>query len=238
MSSIQRLHSAYNRHFAIVCSFGVALLAVALVTLAGPNLANTQPPGTSFVQAEDADKPHVLAASYYSLKGNLQSTLTLNNKGAQAVAVQPTLYSLAGARRDAAPVTVEARSYRVVDLRDLVAPMGIAFQEGSLQLFYRGHDLMLGAQVRMVDAERSLTFDEQLVEPAAMFASARLEGVWWLPSPHGAMQVALSNTTDFALAVTASITGAGLRQPEPVTMTLAPRETRVLDAQRDLSGDS
>lgn len=45
---------------------------------------------------QDVDKPHLLAASYYSVKDNLTATLMLNNKGPEPVEVKPTLFSLTG----------------------------------------------------------------------------------------------------------------------------------------------
>jgi hypothetical protein len=118
--------------------------------------------------------PHVLPASYYSLKGNLRSTLTLNNKGPQPLDIQPTLFSLEGQRLDVPPVTVDGTSFRVIDLRQWAIP-GAGFDEGSLQIAHYGMDMQLGAQVKIIDAEHSLIHDEQMMANMAM--SSRLEGV-------------------------------------------------------------
>ena len=45
---------------------------------------------------QNPDKPHLLAASYYSVANGLAATLMLNNKGPQSIEVKPTLYSLTG----------------------------------------------------------------------------------------------------------------------------------------------
>jgi hypothetical protein len=58
----------------------------------------------SFTAPQDADKPHIMAASYYSLQDNFQASLTLNNKAPIQLEVQATLFSLAGKRLDV-PIT-------------------------------------------------------------------------------------------------------------------------------------
>ncbi len=121
-----------------------------------------------------ASNPHVLPASYYSLRGNLSATLTLNNKGPAPLDVQPTLFSLNGRRLDVPPVTVGGTSFRVIDLHEWAIPGG-GFDEGSLQVMHFGDDMQLGAQVKIIDAEHSLIFDEQMMAMMAM--SSRLEGV-------------------------------------------------------------
>ncbi|MFL6208763.1 MAG: hypothetical protein ACJ74W_07920 [Pyrinomonadaceae bacterium] len=183
----------------------------------------------------DPAQPHLLAATYYSVRHHMRATLMLNNKGPQPLDVRPTLFGLSGARRFFPPVPVPGNSFREIDLRDWVGG-DEAFQEGSLQVSYSGADLMLGAQVYLMDAEHSLVFEEKFAEPAVQFASPRLESVWWLPSHHCAVRVAVSNTTDEALSVTARVDGIAPRQDESLTFTLLAHETRVLDPLTDLAG--
>ena len=168
---------------------------------------------------------HVLPASYYSLRGNLSATLTLNNKGPQPLDVQPTIFSLNGQRLDVPPVTVPGTSFRVIDLRQWAVP-GAGFDEGSLQIVHYGMDMQLGAQVKVIDADHSLIFAEQLMQMMAM--SPRLEGVWWLRSPQSNVRLVLSNTSDSPLTATLSIDGIAPRQTSPLTINLASHETRVL----------
>src|SRR6266498_1607710 len=99
-----------------------------------------------------SNSPHVLPASYYSLRGDLRTTLTLNNKGAEPLDIQPTLFSLSGQRLDLPPVTVDGTSFRVIDLRQWVTS-GAGFDEGSLQIVHYGMDMQLGAQVKLIDAD-------------------------------------------------------------------------------------
>ncbi len=180
---------------------------------------------------EDENKPHLLAASYYSVQNHLTATLMLNNKGPKPIEVKPTLFSLIGERLDVAPVTVEGNSFRNIDLRDFGAIPGTSFQEGSLQLFHRGPDLVIGAQLYLVDGKRSLSFDEKLVEFATA-PSTQLESVWWLPSHRCNVQLILSNTSDSALTASTAI-NADTAHPEPKEFTLAAHETKVVRVQRE-----
>lgn len=183
----------------------------------------------------DADKPHLLAASYYSLGGNLSATLMLNNKGPLPLDVRPTLFSLGGERLDLPPVIVEGKSFREIDLSQY-GLAGTPFEQGSIQVFHRGKDLVLGAQIKMVDRANSLIFDEKLVELATEFKSQRLEGVWWLPSHRAEASLVLSNTSEAPLSVTARIEGIVPKLREPVTINLMPHQSRTLDLQRDVAG--
>ena len=176
---------------------------------------------------DEANKPHTLAASFYRVRDNLKTTLTLNNKGPLPLEVKPTLFNQTGERLEITPVTVDANSFSVIDLREWVANQSQAFEQGSLQLFYRGNDLRLGAQVKIVDEAASLMFDEQLVEPAMMFMSSRLEAVWWLPEQSCQIELHFSNTTDLPLPVSVAVKGMKPEQNIPLQITLQPHETRV-----------
>jgi hypothetical protein len=177
----------------------------------------------------------MLAASYYKVGNNLTATLMLNNKGPQPVEVKPTLFSLTGERLEAAPVIVEGESFRNIDLRDFGALPGTSFQEGSLHLFHRGPDLVIGAQLYLVDEAHSLSFDEKLVE-FQNAASTQLESVWWLPSRRASVSVILSNTGDMELASVVTL-NAGTPHPETTNIVLLPHETRVVKVRRELPGN-
>lgn len=179
----------------------------------------------------DLDKPHLLAGSYYSVRGGLTATLMLNNKGPRPLEVRPTLFSLAGERLDVLPVTVEANNFRVIDLREWVAFGGPSFEEGSIQLFHTGRDLVLGAQIYLVDEAHRLSFEEKLTEITGG-GPARLEGVWWSPHAGADVRLALSNTSDTPLTVTARFLGAGRGGTNAATLDLGPHETRVVDMSR------
>ncbi len=181
-----------------------------------------------------SDKPHVMTASYYNLQGTLKSSISLNNKGLLPLEVKPTLFNMDGERLDVPPVTVEATSFRVFDLAEWASPGGLAFQQGSLQLFYLGKDLLLGAQVKITDSASSIIFDEQLSEPKTMISS-RLEGLWWLPSHDSQVSIAISNTTDTTQTASLEVSGVSSIQRGSRELTLKPHQTILIDPAQDFS---
>jgi hypothetical protein len=202
----------------------------------GHAAASAQSASVECCGGEDGhNKPHLLAGSYYTLKNNITAKLLLNNKGPRPIEVRATLFSLSGERFEAPVVVVEPMSHRFVNLNDWVAEAGEQFREGSIQIFHRGKDLVLGTQIYLNDNTHSLGFEEKLIEPATA-ASSRLEGVWWLPSPRGTVSLALSNTTDASVSVSTKIRGASPKREADTTVALQPHETKVLDIERDLLG--
>jgi len=106
---------------------------------------------------------------------------------------------------------------------------GTAFQEGSVEVLYTGKEMELGGVMKLVDSKRSLIFDEELTEPAMMFSSSRLEGVWWLPSRNSQVIVVVSNTTDSPLTTVMTINGVSANQKESKTIELAAHQTEAVD---------
>jgi hypothetical protein len=200
--------------------------------LLAANLPDTAPPRCCGSN-EDEYRPHLLAASYYTLKSGWRSKLLLNNKGPRSLEVKPTLFSMSGERYEVAPVNVEGSSFEVIDLSKWVREAGPQFLEGSIKVFHLGRDLVLGAQVYVESEAHSLSFEEKFAEPATM-ASSKLLGVWWLPSQKGEVWLAISNTSDSAVMVTARADGARPSRAGTVTIELLPHETRVLDVQSDI----
>lgn len=181
---------------------------------------------------EGDQKPHLLAGSYYKVTDGFSAKLLLNNKGPIPIEVQPSLFSLDGQRFDLPAVTAEANNHQFVDLRDWVALAGHRFREGSIQVFHRGKDLVLGVQIYLTDEIHSLSFDEKLTELGK--GSTRLEGVWWLPSPKGEVSLVVSNTTDSSARAVATIRAKSPRKEASLTIDLAPHETRVVDVESDI----
>src|SRR5882762_1987069 len=188
------------------------------------------------------DGPHVLAAAYYNFDEKLTATLMLSNQGPHPMEARASLFNLAGERLDAPPVTLLGATVYAFDLREWAEAGGVSFHEGSLQVYYIGMPMELGGVVKLVDAEHSLIFDEELTEPARGSGSSRLEGVWWLRSRKSELHIAMSNTTERVLTATITAIGGRLaaeekgderggqdgEQIQPETMVLAPHETRVL----------
>lgn len=186
---------------------------------------------------EGDNKPHLLAGSYYSLNNGFSAKLLLNNKGPLPIEVHPTLFSLSGERFDVPAVTVKGNSHRFEDFGDWAAIAGTQFREGSIQVFHRGKDLVLGVQIYLTGELNSLSFEEKLTE-LEMPGSSRLEGVWWLPSPKGTVNLVLSNTSDIPLSVSTTIRGEAPKSETSknanTAFYLAPHETKVLDVERDV----
>lgn len=242
--SFSRLSKTISK-FYIPILFILLLIAVSSISVSFTKTsAQEQPPVTnsaapSPVQAklccgQEKDQPHFLAASYYKVGNNLTATLMLNNKGPEPVEVKPTLFSLSGERLEVSPVIVEGESFRNIDLKEFGALPGTIFEEGSLQLFHKGPDLVIGAQLYMVDESHSLSFDEKLVEFQTV-PSTQLESVWWLPSRESKVSLILSNTSDQEISANALI-NAGTPHPETVDVTLSPHETRVIKVERGKPG--
>lgn len=184
---------------------------------------------------EGDNKPHTLAGSYYTLKNNFSAKLLLNNKGPSPLEVRPTIFTMSGERFEPPAVTVAGNSYVFINLADWAALAGPQFQEGSIQLFHRGKDLVLGSQIYLTDRSGRLSFDEKLGEPANS-SSSMAAGVWWLPSPKGTVDLILSNSTNETLSVIATIRAEAPKVENKLTLQISPHETRLLDLKSDLIG--
>lgn len=182
------------------------------------------------------DKPHLLAASYYTVNNGLSAKLLLNNKGPRPIEVKPMLFSMGGEKYEVASVIVEGNSFQILDISGWIGAVGPQFQEGSIQVFHLGRDLVIGAQIYLEDDAHSLAFEEKFSEPAT-FHSSQLRGVWWLPSQKGKVFLALSNTSDSAVTATARADGQRPRRGGSIRVGLAPHETRLLNVQEDLFGN-
>lgn len=64
------------------------------------------------------ETPHLLVGSFYTVEYGTEAKLLLNNKGIVPLEVRPTLYNLAGQSIEIAPVFVEPRSFRFINLQD------------------------------------------------------------------------------------------------------------------------
>ncbi len=175
-----------------------------------------------------ASPTHKLAASYYSLKDNLQATLMLSNQGPNVMPIQITLFNKQGVPHSLPASSLQAHEVRAFDLRQMAAGSG---EEGNLQVEYQGRTLELGGVVTIMDTARSLIFDEELAEPAKAFASARLDGVWWKPTGGSEIQVALTNTTDAPISVAVTTDGEKSDDSDNLTFTLAGHATRILSTE-------
>lgn len=182
------------------------------------------------------EAPHWLVGSYYSIEGGLKATLMLNNKGILPLSVQPTLYSKNGQELELPPVVVEANSFRNIDLNDWIEIGGEDFREGNIRLFHTGQDLVLGAQIYLVDQQNSFSFEEKLAE-LGKFNSKRLDAIFAVPSKQSKVKVVLTNTSSDSINITGRLTRDS-NIYDPQLTVLSPHETRILDLQKDFNGGS
>ncbi len=187
-------------------------------------------------KAAQTGNTHKLVAAYYSVRENLNATLMLSNQGPMQLPVRISLFSRGGAKLDLPAITLGSNEVRAIDLRQSIGAAS-SFEEGSVAVDYEGRPLELGGLVVLMNAAQSLVFEEELVEPAKAFASTRLEGVWWRPTGSTEARLVLSNTTNAAVSLTVNTREEGQGNSHPQTLTLAPRETRVLNTEAHNGND-
>src|SRR6185503_16436205 len=209
------------------------VLSASLMSHATNVNSQQKPPDTDIGDSIKTDNPtiepaHWLVGSYYNTRNGLTATLLLNNKGIKPLEVRPKLFNMAGREFELPPVTVEPSSHLLVNLSEWAGLGGESFQEGNIKLFHYGKDLVLGAQIYLVNEARSLSFEEKLAE-LGKFDSRRLEGVWAMPSRNTVVKFALTNTTTAALSVTARLTRSPDITSDAQSVELRPHETRLLD---------
>ncbi len=179
------------------------------------------------VQSAEA---HTLAASYYSAKNGLKSTLMISNQGPNQMPTQVRLFNRDGKQFDLPAMNLGAHEFRAIDLGQYAAS-DASFEEGSVQVEYQGRKMEMGGAVTIADAARSLLSDEELVEPAREFASSQLEGLWWQPGGGAEVSLAVSNTSSARLSVTVSATAGGRGDAPTLNLVLNAHETRILGAE-------
>ncbi len=174
---------------------------------------------------------HVLSFAYYSLKGDWDSTLTLNNSSVGELAATVTLYSLDGEALKVPTMRVQPLSNIAVSLSDLIvrAHKRGQFQEGSLEVRFNSSDSMaLAPQLTVADANHGLSFD---MEPPMMLMSSTLEGLWWSLDKKTSGEVMLSNTTDRNLDVLLNVEWRGNVIPSS-PVALSAHQTTVLEIEK------
>jgi hypothetical protein len=196
------------------------------------------------------DMARILAAPYYSLQHDLTATLMLSNRGPHPMEIRISLFNLAGERFDASALTMQAETMSSFDINEFARIAGESFAEGSIQVSYVGMPMELAGIVKLLNAKQSLIFEEELTEPIRMFASSRLEGVWWLRSSKTELRLILSNMTDEPVDVSVGISQGESKEKsdeakgiersgankEMETLSLASHETRVLNLRKAIEG--
>jgi len=175
------------------------------------------------------DQPTTLRrmiGAYYKTDKGWKSTLILNNKGSHPIDVTPTLYSQSGQGFTAPTVSVDGLSPLEVDLNALAKTAGPQFKEGSIEFSYTGKLLEMGGGLRIINAEKSLIFDEQMLEPGMKFSASQLESVFAIPYESAQVDLMLTNTTANLLVIDGQATFTGNPFKLPIPVALAPHESR------------
>jgi len=178
-----------------------------------------------------ADQPVIqrrMIGTYYTTENNFKSILVLNNKGPNQIMVTPILHGRNGQKFTASSVAVGGQSSQEVDLNSLASIAGPQFRAGSFEFTYEGRLLEVGGGLRIVDSEKSLIFDEQMLEPGMKFPSSQLEAIYALPFDSARVNVIVTNTTSQLLAVQGQATFADSIVRFPIIRILKPRETSVV----------
>jgi len=176
-----------------------------------------------------------MIATFYTTDDGFQSTLVLNNKGPNWIAVTPILYGWNGHSFTAPAVNVEGQSSLQVDLNKLAGNAGPQFRSGSFEFTYSGRLLEMGGGLTIVNAEKSLIFDEQMLEPGMKFSSSDFESVFAIPFESTEVNVIVTNMTDKLLAIDGQATLAGFPIKIPIPLVLGPRQNRVVTLPQGLT---
>ncbi len=153
---------------------------------------------------------HGVAPTGLDVGSGFQSLAQLhNNLITGALTVTPVLYGPDGTSLALDPLTLPPLGNVTLDIGNEAATKGWSkYQTGSVVFQYRqNHSGALGAEVYVENRAQSLSFTIPSVESAPR--SATQNAVFWLPSPEGEVYVALQNTSDKAVVLTATATLGG-----------------------------
>jgi hypothetical protein len=178
--------------------------------------------------------PRRMIGTYYTTEDNFESTLVLNNKGPHQIMVTPILHSKNGRTFTASPVAVGGQSSSEVDLNLLASVAGQQFRSGSFEFTYEGRLLEVGGGLRIVNVEKSLIFDEQMLEPGLKFPSSQFEAVYAVPFEDSQVRVIVTNTTAQPIIVNGDAIFAGANGHHPIQSRLGPYETQVVNLPHGL----
>jgi hypothetical protein len=173
--------------------------------------------------------PRRMVGTYYTTEEGFKSTLILNNKGPNQIVVTPIQHSQNGQTFTASPVAIGGQSSLEVDLNLLASIAGPQFRSGSFEFTYEGRLLEMGGGLRIVDSEKSLIFDEQMLEPGMKFPSPQLEAVYAVPFEDSEVSVIVTNTTAQPISVNGDAIFVGANSHHPVQGNLGPYETQIVN---------
>lgn len=184
--------------------------------------------------ASDSETDHYLYYATYTVKEGWTSTLVLNNPLNRAQNVRVTLYNRHGEALAVPEISLASNENLYFNIADwLTASGGDNFAEGSLEIFFHGRAMGIGGQLVVTDENHSLSFDVPFVE-GGMFASSRLESLWWSLDGQSTAKIFLSNMKTERMVVTPTFY-VNARAYESVPIALESHESKALDIGQALS---
>jgi hypothetical protein len=192
----------FRENFVGLLTLLVVASAIYGLTKLGTHAAAAPSSNVTPAQSDDlgaADQR--LHAAIYTTTGGQTSTLGLNNPLNHPMTARVTLYNKHGQALAIPPMTLGAHQNHAWNIADWVRNVD-GFEEGSLEVFYHGPSMALGAQETVTDASHSLSYDVHLQEPMD-FMSPRADGLWWaLDDNQTEASVFIANTSAAQTTVT------------------------------------
>jgi hypothetical protein len=180
---------------------------------------------------------HSMYIPYYSIKGNWQSELTLNNAAILPLTVSVTLYSLNGEALPLPDISIPSNDSAIVRIDEALAGLQEAigrFSEGSLEVRFASTDPMaLGPQLTIMNPQRRVSFD---LEPPMGLLTSKLDGLWWLLNDKTDGKVMLCNTTSHPIESTLEIEWKKSVLPGP-SIKLSAHQTMIIDVRQLLKNN-
>jgi hypothetical protein len=223
-----------NRFFLLFTAIAACLTALAIgiprfvlerSAAHGVNPTGSKPQGCCNIPAS----LRRMIGTYYTTEDNFKSTLVLNNKGPHQIVVTPILHGKNGETHQAPPVSVGGESSYEVDLNAIAESAGSKFRSGGVEFTYTGRMMEMGGGLRIVNAEKSLIFDEQFLEPSMKFSSPQLEAVYAIPFEGTRVSVIVTNVTEKPLTVNGIATFASDKNQRSIQGQLKPYETEIIN---------
>jgi hypothetical protein len=226
---MMRLTRSFNKSLTYLVA--VTITAIFIMTI---GLKVQRPWFQTTVKATKAVKgEHKLYFPYYTIHGQWDSLLTLNNASRTSLDVALKAYSLEGKPLALPDQTLQPLAHARLRLSDLIGEVNRSkFKEGSLELSFDNESpTALGPQLTVTNEHNNLSFD---MEPPMGQKTAKLEGVWWSIGDKTEANVIVSNTKEQPLNVQINLDLNAASIPV-APIALSAHQTAVLDIEKLLS---
>lgn len=175
-------------------------------------------------------------APYWKQGEGFASTVIINNTRPRMVEVTPIVRTANGRVLPTRPVRVRAAGSVDVPLSSLI---GDDEGYGQIALRYDGEPLEINAVIVVANGKKSLSVDH-LFEMIDDFTSSELDGVFYLPKASTRAELALSNTSDKAIAVSVEVRAENENGTDPSRQQVAikPHQTEMVNVRPMLKGSN